>query len=177
MATEEIGPRIRIVDVPPDRPGQARSIWIRADRPARDLEAEIDEWLSESPSGSEGAYVRDHEGFGNATFDGTETLDEISRLAILIRRYGLVSVELLKRLYDGEARHAGHIERIFEEHYLGSYANNDALGRAFAERMGISCNELLEPYVDWTAFVTDAEGEHITTIKDAKGIIHAFTPL
>jgi hypothetical protein len=169
--------RILVVDVASERAGTPDSTWIRADREPAHVEAEIDDWLAQSPFDvSEGIAVRGYEGFGDAVFTGTESLEEIARLALLIRRHGLIVVEALKRLHGGEARQVGEVERLFAEDYMGPFAKLDDLARAFADRMDLECSELLDPYVDWTAFARDAEGEHFISITDADGRIHAFTP-
>jgi hypothetical protein len=176
MSATEPPLRIRVVDLASERAGVPDGIWIRADQDPAEIEAAIDEWLSKSPFDvSEGAAVREHEGFGEIVFSGDESLEIISRLALLIRRYGPVFIEILKRIYSGEARYVAEAERIFDDHYTGAFASMAEWGRQFANQMDLECDELLQPYVDWAAFAVDSEeGGHFTTVTDARGKVHVF---
>jgi hypothetical protein len=168
--------RIRVVDIASEAAGVPDSVWVRADQEVPDIEADINEWASKSPFDSiEGVAVREYEGFGDVVFEGDEDLSVISRLALLIRRYGTVFIDVLKRIYSGEVRYTAEAERLFEEHYIGGFDSMAAWGQEFAARMELACDELLEHHVDWVAFAKDAEEEgHFTTITDANGRVHAF---
>jgi hypothetical protein len=176
MSPLELAPRIRVVALAAERAGRTAGVWIPADQDPDALEVAVNEVLAGSPFDTgEGAVIREYEGFGDLLFTGSESLTDISRLALLIKRYGPVFIEVLKRLYQGHPQYTGAAERIFAEHYSGAFASMAAWGEEFANRSRLECDELLQPYIDWAAFAVDAESEgHFTTITDVNGRVHAF---
>lgn len=167
--------RIRVVDVASERAGRPDSTWIRADQAPEAIEADIDDWLAESPFDiSDGAAVRGYEGLGDVIFSGDESLAQISQLALLIRQYGPVFIEVFKQVYAGQARHVAEAAALFTEHYIGTFENLSDWGEQFADRMDLACDDLIGPHVDWAAFARDSEGDHFSIITDANRRIHVF---
>jgi len=178
-------PRIYVASLSDYNAGILHGRWLDATAQPEDIERQISEMLTDSPTTrrygdvAEEWAIHDYEGF--SPFVQLGEYESIERVAALAR--GLVAHgEAFAAWWSTEEREVtddAEMEAAFEEQFLGEYGSIEDYGRQVLEDMGIEVEELLgvpdglRPYVrvDVEAWTRDMEhGGEISTVESQGGV-------
>ncbi|GAA4536580.1 antirestriction protein ArdA [Amycolatopsis samaneae] len=171
-------PRIYAADVASAARGIQHGLWIDANQPASDLDADIAAMLASSPvPGADTWAIRATKDF--AGLDLTDVTDTalLSRVASGIAEHGDAYVAWVRHVASSDKQLSE-----FSDRYVGSYPSEEAWARSLTESLGWDrqldkaiTDQLLRPYVviDYQAVAHDASASWYLA-KDDDGTVHVF---
>ena len=170
-------PRIYVADLKAYVAGTIHGRWIDAHQDAEDLHAEIQALLAESPeAGSEEFALHDYEGFGSASLDEYESLEDVAALAALVVEHG---EDLASAVWNHTRGDIDECKRIIEEDYLGCFDDLEDWAIELFENTGEldALPARLRSYFDFAAFARDCNlsGDiYSVDATDGRGV-HVFS--
>jgi len=171
-----VSPRIYVADLAAYNNAILRGVWIDAAQDPEEIQAEIDEMLSESPEPiAEEWAIHDYEGFGGLSLGEYESIEHVARVAQLLEEHG----EWFGRVVEhvGGLRQLDEAEKMVEERYQGAYDSLEDWAYQFATESSDvekDCGPYAS-YIDWERFANDAEmSGDVVSIEDEDGRQHIF---
>lgn len=167
-------PEIYVADLAAYNDGDLIGEWIDAAQDPSEIQAEINQMLSESPYSGEEWAIHDSEGFGFSVGEFA-SLEEVSMLARLIEDLG----EPFQALYEYDSYLADSYDEwrvLVEDGYLGHYETMNDYAEEYLNDIGIfsGVDDILRTYFDYDAFARDLEIELV--VVPARNGIHIFLP-
>lgn len=150
--TQTLKPMIYIACLAAYNAGKLHGKWISAAQDVESIQDEVRELLKSSPEPfAEEWAIHDFEGFGRLRLGEHESLEEISRLGLLIERHG-----------EAFAAYAAYVdtESATEERFLDTYLGHWDSELAFAanvfdELYAHEVPEHIRGYINYDAFCCD----------------------
>jgi antirestriction protein len=170
----KVEPRIYVADLAAYNAGTLHGMWIDAAQSPEAIHEEIQAMLAESPEQiAEEWAIHDYEGFGELRLSEYESIEDISRLAELIEKFGEMFTAVVS--HYGGLRDLDTAEDAMKEHYQGVY--DDLADWAYQFAMDTQGEDALGPYasyIDWERVGRDAElGGDVFTLEH-DGRTHVF---
>lgn len=165
-------PRIYVACLAAYNSGILHGKWIFAAQEPDALHAEVQALLKDSPvPGAEEWAIHDYEGFERCHIGEYASLDEVSRLAILIEEHG-----------EALAAYADRVgwENTTEESFLDAYRGHWDSELAYAQDLfdEIYAHELpdhLRSYIDYDQFAFDLFLDGYFSVQSSEFGVHVFT--
>jgi antirestriction protein len=171
-------PHLYAADLASLERGIRHGLWIDADQDSDDLDADIAAMLDSSPTvGADAWAIHGTQDFAGMALSGQQDTALISRLARGVVHHG----EAFAVYADWRGTDAQQLSQ-FSDHYLGTYANLEAWGRAalnelqWPEQIRQRLDPEMTPYVrlDYGAWAKDASRD-VYVAHGSEGI-HVFRP-
>ncbi|MEO0631997.1 MAG: antirestriction protein ArdA, partial [Planctomycetota bacterium] len=172
-------PRIYVASLADYNAGRLHGRWIDTDQGADELHAEIQAMLSEStyPPEENDWAIHDQEGFGGLALNEAESMEDLSRLSLLIAEHSELFADVAA--YLGGATWIDEAEGWFVDRYHGAFSSVleytwQFIEDCYAEQLD-QMGDFLGRYIDYEAIARDLElgGDIITFKRD--GEIHIFS--
>lgn len=175
-------PRIWIGSLADYNNGELHGDWIDANRPPETIHADIQRILASGPAAQRGEApeewgIFDYDEFGGLHIDEYDAIEDVSRLAQDVARFGEPFAIWAETLGPADAT-----SESFADSYLGQFASPTAYAEELVadlegERALDSVPDWLKPYtaIDYDALAHDIQlSGDITIIDDSEGRSHFY---
>jgi antirestriction protein len=170
-----VEPRIYVACLAAYNNGKLHGEWIDAAQSPEAIHEEIQAMLAQSPEPmAEEWAIHDYEGFGDLRLSEYESIEDISRVAELIEKYGEVFTAVVSHF--GNLSDLDAAERAMREQYRGSYRDIAEFAEdAAKDQYGEDAFGPYADYIDWKRVGEDDENSgSIFTVETGDGMLHVF---